>query len=363
MELKDISRIRLLSQQIAAAKFKTPKELVSRMGAMQAQDFYMAEWALGVRLKNSTEKLIKEAFNKGEIIRTHLMRPTWHFVSPEDIYWMLELTAPQIKSEMKSRDKELELDNAVYKKCNSIIGKALKGGNNLTREDLINLLEKANIATGNNRASHLFFRAELEGIMCSGKIIGKKQTYALLNERVPKTKKINRQEALALLAQKYFSSHCPAALQDFIWWSGLPVKDSRNALEMIKSNLISENIDGHTYWMPTSFSLPKVDENSVYVLPAYDEFIISYRDRTASLPFHNHKLAVSNNGIFRPLIVINGQVTGIWKRTLKKDEVSIEIEFFRRHKKAEKVLIEIAFEKFAFFLDKKLSDINYTFRN
>ncbi len=360
MDIKEISTVRLFSQQIACTEFKTAKEIVGWMGAMQAQDFYMAEWALGVRLPNSTDKLIEEAISGGDIIRTHLMRPTWHFVSSNDIYWMLELTAPRIKASMRYRSRVLGLDEAVYKKSNSIIKKALNGGKHLYREDLIKLLEKSKIATDNNRASHLFFRAELEGILCSGKIIRKKQTYALLNERVPNAKRLNREKALKLLAQKYFTSHCPATLQDFAWWSGLSISDSRLALEMIKPNFINEKIGGQTYWFHNSFTLPRIEKHFAYALPAYDEFVISYKDRSASVPFESNVKTISNNGVFKPLIIINGQVAGIWKRTINKEKIFIHAETVRTLKKSEKLLAEKAFKRFVQFLQKKLAVIQFS---
>lgn len=354
MTLKDIANIRLTSQQIAGTKFKTAKDMVGWMGAMQAQDYAMAKWAVGIRLSNSTEQVIQAAIDKGEIIRTHLLRPTWHLVSADDIYWMLELTVPQIKAALKSRHKELELSETIFTKSNKLIEKELTGGKHLTREELISKLEKTKIVTDNNRASHLLLRAELDGIVCSGATKGKTQTYALLAERVPKTKTLTRVEALAKLAQKYFSSHCPATLQDFVWWSGLSVKDARNALEMVKSDFISETIGSETYWLTHSFSKLKKDKTSVYLLPAFDEFIISYKDRGASLALVNNKKAISDNGIFRPVVVINGQVTGLWKRTIKKSKMIVEIEFLEPHNKTSKKLIEKAAEEFGHFWDKKI---------
>ena len=206
MKLSDVANIRLTNQHVAATKFKKAKDIVHWMGAMQAQDYAMAKWAVGVRLPDSTDTVIESAIDKGEIIRTHVLRPTWHFVSSGDIYWMLALTAPHIKASLKSRHKELELTETIISKSHTIIEKALAGGKHATREELITKFEKADIATDNNRASHIFLRAELDGIICSGATKNKKQTYALLEERVPKTKSLNRDEALTALAEKYFSS-------------------------------------------------------------------------------------------------------------------------------------------------------------
>jgi hypothetical protein len=356
MTLKEIPAIRLISQQIAGTKFKTAKDIVGWMGAMQSQDYTMSKWAVGARLPKSTDTLIQKALDKGEILRTHLLRPTWHLVSAENIDWMLELTSPQVKASMKSRNKELEITEALYTKSNKLLEKALADGKHLTREELVSKLEKANIAIDNNRAAHFLMQAELDGIICSGAVKDKKQTYALLSERVSKTKKLHREEALAKLAHTYFSSHCPATLKDFTWWSGLSITDARNALEMVQSDFISEKIGAETYWLTNSFSIPKKNLPLVHLLPAFDEFIISYKDRTASLLLEHHKKTISDNGLFRPVIVVNGQVTGLWKRTIKKDKVIVETDFFYPHDKAMQKLIREAAESFAGFLDLDLSD-------
>ena len=354
MNLTDITKIRLLSQQIAQTKFQTPKGIVSWMGAMQAQDYAMAKWGVGVRLPNSTDQAVGTALNNGEIIRTHLLRPTWHFVSADDIYWMLDLTSPKIRSSLKSRWKELELNETVFRKCNTLIEKTLGEEKHLNRNELVSEFKKNKIEIKDNRASHLLLRAELDGLICSGTTKDGKQTYALLEERVLKTKSLTKEEALTKLAMKYFSSHCPATLQDFVWWSGLSASDAKSALEMVKSDFIAETIATQTYWFTNSFSFMKNNTESFYVLPAFDEYIISYKNRSAAFPGGINNKAVSNNGVFRPIFVVNGQVTGIWKRTLKKEKVLVETEFFKRPDKNVRNSIEKAFEKFGKFLEKKI---------
>lgn len=358
MNLMDIANIRLTTQQISSTKCKSVKDIVGWMGAIQAQDFSMAKWAIGIRLPDSTDQMVETAINTGEIIRTHLLRPTWHFVSANDIYWMIELTAPQIKASLRARHKELGLSDTIFSKSNTIIEKALTGGQYLTREEIMTKLLKADIATDENRGSHLILRAELDGIVCSGAIKDGKQTYALLEERVQKTKPLTKEEALAKLARKYFSSHCPATLQDFVWWSGLPTIDAKHALEMVKADLVSEMIDSQTYWFTHLPPKPNVDIESVYLLPAYDEFLISYKNRSASFLFENHKKTISNNGIFRPVIVVNGQVIGIWKRTMKKDKVIVEAEFFKQIDNTTRILIEREVLKYSLFLGKK-TEVKY----
>jgi len=256
MNLSHIANARLANQQIASAKFKKPKDLVAYMGAIQSQDYAMSKWAIGLRLPGSTEKQIENVLDKGEIIRTHVLRPTWHIITAADIYWMLALSADKIKSLMKTMNRQLELSEKIFTKSNAVIEKALGEGKHLTREALLSWFEKAKIPTHSNRLSHMLLRAELEGIACSGKMDGNKKTYALLSERVPKKKVLSKEESLALLAKKYFTSHGPATIEDFSWWSGLSLTNARLGLEMVKSNFIFEKINGLGYWFNNDLQWP-----------------------------------------------------------------------------------------------------------
>lgn len=351
MTLQNIAVIRLASQQIVSTTFKTPKDIVDWMGAMQAQDYAMAKWGIGMRLPQSTRQDVEKAIDTGKIIRTHVLRPTWHFVSPEDIYWMLELTAPRLKRSMRSRDKELGLTETLYTKSNSIIEKALEKDTYLTREELMIKLQKAKIPTHDYRSGHLMFRAELDGIACGGAAKNKKQTYALLSKRVKRTTALNKDEALAKLARRYFSSHCPATLKDFIWWSGLSVKDAQNGLDLVKPHFISEIIGAETYWLSNSFAKFSTSKASAHLLPAFDEFTISYKDRSATLPLGHQKKAFTSNGIFKPVVIVNGEGIGLWKRILKKEKVIIETELFKKPTVAVKDLIKKAGERYGRYLE------------
>jgi hypothetical protein len=349
-----IAQRRLKSQHLAIKKLKTPASLVSYMGAMQAQDFNMVKWAIGARLPAVTEVQVEKSFNAGKMIRTHLMRPTWHLVTPGDVNWLLELTAPRIRSATKSRQKELEIDDKLVTRSHKLIERALEGNNHLTRNELMDILENAGIRARNQRSSHLMICAELDGIVCSGEIRNKEQTYALLRERVPEIKKIDREEALALLARKYFTSHGPASAADFAWWSGLPLRECRHSIELIRSGLLSEKQGETTYWFADSHAPVSHSAESVHLLPAFDEYTIAYRDRSASLVMEHHKKAVSANGIFKPLIVIDGLVKGIWKRAIKGETVAIELTLFHPLNKKEMKGIERAAQGYGEFLGKKV---------
>ncbi|MGE5848091.1 MAG: winged helix DNA-binding domain-containing protein, partial [Ignavibacteria bacterium] len=302
MNFKQIANLRLINQHIVGTKLKAPKEIVSWMGAIQAQDYPMAKWAVGLRLHGSTDKEIESAFNAGKFLRTHVLRPTWHFVSADDIFWMIRLTAPHIKRSLRTRQKFLELDEITIRKSNKILEKLLSKREHLTRNQLFSGLEAEKIRTENQRGVHLLLDAELSCLICSGEVKNNERTYALFGERVTKTDSFTREEALAKLAEKYFSSHGPATLLDFVWWSGLPVSDARKSIEMIKHGFDSEKMGSQIYWFQNSAALQVKSKDPCYLLPAYDEYLISYKDRSSALEFQDHKKTVSSNGIFRPSI-------------------------------------------------------------
>ncbi|MCW3110277.1 MAG: Winged helix DNA-binding protein [Segetibacter sp.] len=352
MTINDIAKYRLLNQQLAGTTLTTPKEIVSHFGAMQSQDYAMSKWAIGIRL-SADEKAIENAINNGEIIRTHILRPTWHFVSSNDIRWMLALTATHVKRALASMCRKLELTDETLKHCKIIIEKSLTGNNHLTREEIMLDLNKKGIATNDIRSALIMLDAELDGLVCNGPMRLKQFTYALLDERVSETKLLTRNDALAELAKRYFTSHGPASLQDFSWWSGLSLSDSKLALEMVKNNFLSIKTDNQAYWFDSTESDTNDNSNNALFLPAYDEFMVSYKDRSASLAPEIAKHAISGNGIFKPIIVVDGRVIGWWKRAFEKDKVLIETHYFKSGKKLQKRVAFKAAERYGNFVGMK----------
>lgn len=333
MNLSEISLLRLQNLQISNPEFSDARRLLNQLGAVQAQDYGMAKWAIGLRLPGSTDASVEAALDSGEIFRTHVMRPTWHLVAPEDICGMIQLTAARIRSSFTARHRDLGIDATVLKKSNSILKKALAGNNHLSREELIPLYEKAKIPVNENRLSHLLMSAEIDLLICSGKSKGKQRTYALLEDRVQIPQQYAADAVLEKLARTYFSSHGPATLADFTWWSGLSPADARKGLAMIQSDFSSVQLDGETYWYDAKKSVLKKNSSSLFLLPAFDEFIVSYKDRAASLSLVHNKKVISENGLFRPTIVYEGQVIGLWKRTIGKNKLLVEAAYFHSVKK------------------------------
>jgi DNA glycosylase AlkZ-like len=325
MILADIGLRRLSQQRLTRNHLATPAKVVGWLGAVQSQEYLGAIWSLGMRIGDATADVIERAFTEGTILRTHVLRPTWHFVTPADIRWMLELTAPRIKATMTYYDRQLGLGDALYARCNDVIVRALEGGKHLTRAELGRALAEAGIVAVGQRLGHIVSHAELDAVVCSGPRRGKQFTYALLAERAPNARTLIRDEALAELTRRYFTGHGPATVRDFSWWSGLMMADARAGLAMVGSDLSHEEIEGQTYWYPAS--LPPIAESSeaAFLLPTYDEFLVGYDGFGAALT------GGRGNGewaAFTATIVIGGQVVGNWRRTLTKGTVVIEIAPF-----------------------------------
>jgi hypothetical protein len=340
----DIARQRLLNQHIAGPTFKNPSDVVKWLGAVQAQEYAAAKWALGLRTENATDAIVEQAFNEGAILRTHLMRPTWHFVTSADIRWILELTAPRVHARNAYYERYLELDAVLLRRSDAAIAKALRGGKHLLRSELGSALERVGIVAKSNRLGYIVHHAELEGIVSSGPRRGKQFTYALLDERVPQAKTLARDEALAELTRRYFTSHGPATVRDFAWWSGLTMADVKAGLALLGSQLSKEVIDGQTYWFASSTR--DTNDTKAYLLPVFDEYTVAYKDRSAMF----ERVGMNKLGGLGYAVVVGGQILGAWKASLKKDTLLIETNIFTRLTSIEKRAIAAAAQRYGDFL-------------
>lgn len=354
MTHEEISHYRLVSQKLDKTTASSPQEIVHHMGAMQAQDYAMAKWAIGSRC-NATEIEIEEAINSAQIIRTHILRPTWHFVSSEDIYWMLDLSGPQVQRMTISSAKQYGYDVKKLDQTNSKIEKLLTGNNHLTREQIMQELDIKKSSNQDFLGAAIMMHAELEGLVCNGKMKGKQITYSLLEERVKKPKtKLSKEEALAKLAQRYFESHGPATLLDFSWWSGFSPTICQSAINAIKLQLNSAVINHKHYYFENQIIRNIHLNESLHFLPAFDEILISYKTREASILLEHQSKAFTNNGIFKPIILENGKVIGTWKRTIKKDHAKIETQFFNETESDKKAILFEGIKAFENYLGTKI---------
>jgi hypothetical protein len=352
----NIATQRLHTQYLLGPRLQRPEDVVRWLTAVQSQDYPGAKWGVAQRTDGSTAVHIDRAFNEGAILRTHVMRPTWHFVMPEDIRWMLELTAPRIKALLATYDRRLELDEALYARSNAAIEKALHGGKHLTRTELAHALRDEGIEATGQRLAHIVSRAELDAIICSGALRGKQHTYALLAERAPNTSHLDRDEALAELARRYFTSHGPALVQDFAWWSGLTVADAKTGLEIVTRHLTSEYAEGKTYWFAPPQPHIRADGPFAHLLPNYDEYLIAYRDRSAFFDQSSLGDATFFRDVLRRhIIVIDGQVVGGWHSTESRGEATIHLRLLARLTKTQHPAIKAAAGDYGRFLGKPVT--------
>lgn len=345
----DIAALRLTNQHLAKQSVETASEIVSRLGAVQAQDYTGAKWGIAQRTIGVTEADVEREISEGRILRTHILRPTWHFVAAADLRWMLELTAPRIRAAMGSYDRKLGIDADVRRQMRNVLAETLRGGKHLTRSELAEQLTKSGLrADGTQRLAHLMIHAELDGLICSGARRGKQFTYRLVDECVPPTKYLMRDVALHNLATRYLTTRGPATENDFAWWSGLAKADARSAIGTVK-NLQSEVIGGRSYWFTSSGAATA--KTVANLIPAYDEYLVSYADRTAAQRrVKPEKVGETFSFLGSYVILINGQIVGRWKGEARKERASVILEPLTRLTRAELGAVEEEAQRFAAFL-------------
>ena len=342
MNRADLVGQRLQNQRLSAPEFRKAVDVVRWFGAVQSQEFEAAKWALALRMRDATSAAIEEAFNRGTILRTHVLRPTWHFVACEDIRWLLELTAARVNLRCGPGYRKFELDDTVFKRSRKVFERALKDGKHLTRAELRRQLNESGVEANESvRMGHILIRAELDRVVCSGPRVGKQFTYALFDERVPATQTMDRDEALGNLTRLYLRSHGPATLQDFVWWSGLSVAEAKRGLEIVGRSLENATMGEKVYWSIRSGKAQARSTVTAHLLPIYDEYFVAYKDRTSVFDLS------TTWGSLGPAVVSNGIAVGTWKKTI--DKKSVEVELTKGLNKTERVAIAQATTRYAEF--------------
>ena len=315
MNVKELLARRLENQRLGELRCARAVEVVSWFGAVQAQDFPGAAWAVTQRIgADNAPGEVEAAFARGDILRTHVMRPTWHLVAGADLPWLIELTGSRVDRGAASRHRQLGLDAPTFKRANHLIEKALAGSRHRTRAELGAILATGGVQIDPARLTHITMHAEVTGLICSGNPAGATQTYALVRERVPHPTVFDRRDdALAELTRRYFRSHGPATMRDFRWWSGLTAADANTGRAQLGDELTADTVEGDEY---LSFDGPAADLGAeVYLLPNFDEYTVGYTGRSALLEDrHLHRLDSRGSMIFQHVIVADGVIVGIWRR-------------------------------------------------
>jgi hypothetical protein len=323
-----ILRARLYNQRLVGSDLEQPEDAVGWLGAVQAQEYGPALWSLGLRLRPTTAAAIDAAVDAGRLVRTHVLRPTWHFVRPQDLRWLLALTRDRVHA--ASGFRALDLDRAVLARCRRVIERAFRGHAALTRRAIAAALEAAGIAARDVRLGHIMMHAELEGLICSGPRAGKQFTYALVDARVPGAPPRRRDEALADLTTRFFSSHGPATLRDFAWWSGLTQADGRRGLEMQDRPPASVELDGDRYWFVESAqtiapSAAPAPRRRARLLPTYDEYLVAYQRRAALFGRNPLVAQWQRTTAYTSALLLDARLAGSWRATSSAAGVSVAV--------------------------------------
>ena len=349
-DLHRIAEARLQRQfLVGESPHRNAADVVRALGAVQSQDFAGAKWALAMRSEGLNEAAIDAAFDRGDIVRTHIMRPTWHFVAPEDLRWMQALTGHRVDRIMASYNGRLGLAPAVLRKSLDVIAKSLAEQGALTRTQLRAELERARINTeGTQRLAHLVMHAEVEALVCSGPQSGKHSTYALVSERVKKSRLLEGDEALHELTVRYFASRAPATEHDFSWWSGLTVAECTRGIVMAGKQLQRIAVNEKKYFVPQDFELPAKVSAGAHLLPNYDEYFIGFKDRSAIGQRLGHSaLVTGGSALIGNVVAIDGQLVGGWRRSFEKGKTVLRFDLMVQLKRKEHASLKRAIERFA----------------
>jgi hypothetical protein len=355
MRTTDIVELRLRNQKLSKTALRKPEDVVAWLGAVQSQDYAGAKWGVAQRAVGLTDAAIDRAFDDGRILRTHILRPTWHFVPADDLRWMLSLSSPRVQAATSYYSRRLGVTPPVVTRAHKAFERALRNAQSLTRTELAAALKRSGIDAAGQRLAGIVMNAELEQVLTSGPRRGKQFTYMLVDDRVRRARRLDADAALTELARRYFTSHGPATLRDFSWWSGLTMGQGRAALEQLGKEVEREIIDGLTYWIVPSRSTGRSTASSVYLLPNYDEYLIAYRDRGNAQPLMTTANANRSFDIYAHILVVDGRFGGTWRRAAGREGHGITVTPFsalaRRHTRD----LHAAADRLSTFLGSKVA--------
>jgi hypothetical protein len=348
MNTTEILTQRLFGQRLAGTPFEQPEDVVRWLGCVQSQDPIGARWSIGQRVAGCTDADIALALDEGRVLRTHILRPTWHYVMPEDILWTLQVTAPRVHAINASIYRQTELDDALFARSHALFTAALQGGKQLTRAELGTVLAEGGIIAEKLRLGCMVMQAELEGLICSGAVRGKQQTYALLAERAPDAQLLDPDEALARLALRYFTGHGPATVHDFAWWASLSLTLARRGLEVVKADLQLIEHDGQQFWCSAEAQAAESLPLTAWLLPEYDEAIWY---RSLAFPDTERTRDTSSWGdrFARPIIIGTRRV-GLWRRTIARSSIAFDALLFAPLNATEQAAFDVAIERYSAYM-------------
>jgi hypothetical protein len=352
-----IARRRMRNSRLTGTGFTSPAEAVGWHLAMQAQDYGPAKWSIGQRSKGLTDEDLDKALADGSIVRTHVLRPTWHFVARDDLRWLLALSGPRVQQGNASRYRELGLDAPILARAEKAIVAALEGGNRLTRKEIAAVLDDAGIDRSGQRMPYILSHCELEAVIGSGGLAGKQQTYTLLGELIATAGWFDRDDALVELVRRYLTSHGPATVKDMSWWSGLTMADLRKALELLGEEVGSETAEGMVLWSIASDDGPSPSARGAHLLQTYDELVVGYTEsRFLGDPVAEKARAAWGDRTYPSgVLLLNGRIGGHWRRTLERGSIRVEVHLYEDPSRATTQAVRSAATKLGRFPDRPMS--------
>jgi hypothetical protein len=359
LEAQEIIPSRLRNQRLWGHQLDEPEEVVRWLVAMQSQEFGPAKWAVGQRTTGATNAALDRAYADGAILRTHILRPTWHFVAAKDLRWLMALSGPRVHALNAFVDRRLELDESLVARTNARLAAAVGGGRHLTRTQLAFCLNDAGIPASGQRLAYIVMRAELDAVICSGPPRGKQHTYALFDERVPPGLSFDRDQALAELTERYFTSRGPATLKDFSRWSSMTLTDCRRGVELVATKLDHEVLDGRTYWFAASPpSVPSREPSSprIDLVQIYDEYVMGYSEsRDLIQPPGTSSSLFQGRVTFPHAILRDGRLVGRWRTVMIERSRLIETQLSRPFDPAEVKALGDAVQRYGAFIGKPVT--------
>jgi hypothetical protein len=346
----DLVHHRFHTQHLAGQPLARPEDVVRLLVGVQSQDYAGAKWSLGQRVAGATDAALDRAFGEGRFLRTHVLRPTWHFVTPDDIRWLLRLTAPRVLAKCAYQYPSLELNRALFRRAHSLFERALRDGRYRTRTELGAILSRGGIAARGQRLAYIVAEAELTGLVCSGPLRGKQHTYALLEERAPRARTLEREEALGELTLRFFTGHAPATARHFAWWAGITLADARAGLALVEGRLTPVEQGGHTWWVGPGHGPPRREAATARLIPEYDEALLGYSDLFPPDPPRTLRKERWKVRWPRPVILGNRRA-GVWRRTIARGEALLEADLFTPLDSAGRRALEQAARRFGAFLE------------
>ncbi len=350
MDALEIAHRRLHNQRLSGPPAADPVSLVRELGAVQSQEYAIAKWSLGQRCTGVDDRAVQHLIDSGAIVRTHALRPTWHFLAAEDVGWIQSLTGPRVLGTMGPYLRRYGLDDPdLVAKVNKSIVDALSGANHLTRNELGAALATAGIEVTGMQLGFITGRAELEGLIGNGQMRGKQHTYALLSERVVDPVVYEPDDALAELTRRYFTSHGPATVKDFSWWSSLTLTQIRRGLSLVGTDLTCETVDGCAYWFAPGDPPVRDQSPAVRVLQTYDEYGVAYTESRLMNNIAGVDLRLPMSNSLAQVFTVDSQLAGSWRRVVTKDGITAQMSPAVRLNASKRKAIDVAFQRYAAF--------------